>query len=535
MITSNGILQGAAQADEPKFTGEVASGFIRSCLPFTTGAAITFVILSLDIISDWAMYRNLDQLQIPDQVEEYTALLRHNNRDDDIVWKLKGLYLRIPDVILGFCILGSIIYLLFFTWLGHMFIQQRKKFKNRRDGVPHKKHFPELYGGELFILLHMLCEDLPIAALFFMAQTSVNCKFLLDFDDVIFYLCIVTTGLSLSWKLIQVAWNAGCFSYRENPLCSTGLNIIRLISLIFVVSGWVLTAMNLVLLGGAHGNFFTQRTFGNEVFDKVGIDRYIRDQYIVFSQRSDKCIMVNTHQGHDRKLRMTIEGTHYLDIIAMKDILYSEKNEAKLIRVPCNSQTANVTFVPYFNLEHQSMPVSECSVIFKFHHQKFKSKIQYDTTYAFTTVDSSGKERCISGRLRISPNDFCDLPHSALPDDKTPLNNRPHHFTPTIANVNADSNPQTSSRGMSKQEASQPPSIIQNEGPTQDYQEWSSSQNDRNLPNSLPNQGQKPQQNSLNYLSYKLSRDPDDYKNCKLTLELTNAMLSHKEFCPQES
>ena len=58
---------------EPTYSGEVAAGYMKGCLPFAVGATVTVAIVSLDIITDWIMYKAVLDNNIPSAVKSYTA------------------------------------------------------------------------------------------------------------------------------------------------------------------------------------------------------------------------------------------------------------------------------------------------------------------------------------------------------------------------------------------------------------------------------------------------------------------------------
>ena len=187
---------------EPTYSGEVAAGYMKSCLPFAIGATVTVAVVSLDIVTDWIMYKAVLDNNIPSAVKSYTASHKPGDAaENDIVWTLRNVYIRLPGLMQGLLILGSFVFCLYFWWLCFMLVEQRKKFKDKRDGVPRKKTIYERYGGEVLIFLHVLCEDLPVSVILLLAQMSCSCTFFFNFDHVIYLIATCTTAFSFNLEI----------------------------------------------------------------------------------------------------------------------------------------------------------------------------------------------------------------------------------------------------------------------------------------------------------------------------------------------
>ena len=486
---------------EPTYSGKVAAGYMRSCLPFAVGATVTVAIASLDIVTDWMMYKAILDNNIPDKVEEYTARRRNSDPENDIVWTLRGVYVRLPDLMQGFLILGSFAFCLYFWWLCFMLVEQRKKFKDKRDGLPHKKKVFERYGGELLLFVHLLCEDLPVSVVLLLAQISCSCTFFFNFDHVIYLIATCATAFSLTWKFAQVMWNFGCFNFRENYLCSNGLVILRIVSLLFICFTWALTAINFVLLrAGKDGELFSHTTFRTSVFDKIGVDRYVQDQYVVFAQSGNfQYITVSNnwnvskfHELNDRNVLTITPIEHIVD--AMDD--------AYTISLPCRNSETNVTFSRFFKQSHRdNIGQLNCSVIFRFRLQSLAKEIHYDARYTFF---DERLDDCVSGRLQIDSGDIVDLSPLEESEDKV--------FTPELPYLSTVSN---GDRSLLT-------SNVINPGTSRED----------------PEQGQQDNREGhtqQNYLSFMSHLSANKYKNCKLRLVPNDTMLSENKVCLHSS
>lgn len=504
MLTSQRIYP----PQEPRYSGDVAGGYMRSCLPFAVGATVTVVVVSLDIVTDWIMHHAIVDIGIPDKVREYTA---NRNRDGDdeneIIWTLRDVYERLPNIMLGFLILSSMVFCLYFWWLCYMFVEQRKKFKDKRDGVPRKQKACERYGGEILILLHVLCEDLPVSVILLLAQISCSCTFLLDFDHVIYLIATCTTAVSLSWKFVQVIWNFGCFNFRENYLCSNGLVTLRTISLLFISFTWSLTAINFVLLSaGKNGELFSHSTFRMSVFDKIGVDRYVQSHYIVFTQSSNFKHIAVSNSFNAEKLS-GLNDTHLLTITPVKAVV-DAIDSTYTVSLPCQTAQTNITFTPYLKELHREeySGLRNCSVIFRFRLQSLSNEIHYD---ARVLLFDDRLDDCVSERVEIDSSHIVDL---------SPSKDSEEAFTPEL--------PHLSTASEEDQGSSQTSNAINSSGG----------------PDNLPSRGDSAaataqqlqsseshtQQNYLSFISY-LSRNK--YKSCSLRLVPNVTLLSESDVC----
>ena len=495
---------------EPTYSGEVAAGYLKGCLPFAVGATVTVAIVSLDIVADWIMYKAVLDNNIPSVVKSYTASNKPGDAaENEIVWTLRDVYIRLPGLMQGFLILGSFVFCLYFWWLCFMLVEQRKKFKDKRDGVPRKKKIYERYGGEVLIFLHVLCEDLPVSVILLLAQMSCSCTFFFNFDHVIYLIATCTTAFSLTWKLAQVVWNFGCFNFRDSYLCNHGLVILRIVSLLFISFTWALTAINFVLLrAGKNGELFSHTTFDTSVFDKIGVDRYIYNQEVTFAQSVNfQYITVSNDWGLGNPNEDS-DAAHMLTITPVKPIVDAIDN-THTVTLPCENSAKNVTFNRFFKQLHREETNSQrnCSVIFRFHLESFSKEIQYDARYLF--YDDDRMDNCVSDRLQIDSGDILDV--SSLQDSD-------EVFTPELPYLNTvvdgdegsleTSNtihPGTGQTGITEPEESSAPTGSQ-AGHTQ-----------------------------RNYLSFMSRISANKYKNCKFRLKPNYTLLNEYDVCMHSS
>ena len=498
---------------EPTYSGEVAAGYMKGCLPFAVGATVTVAIASLDIITDWIMYKAVLNNNIPSAVKSYTASNKPGDAaENDIVWTLRDVYIRLPGLMQGFLILGSFVFCLYFWWLCFMFVEQRKKFKDKRDGVPRKKKIYERYGGEVLILLHVLCEDLPVSVILLLAQMSCSCTFFFNFDHVIYLIATCTTAFSLTWKFAQVMWNFGCFNFRDSYLCSHGLVILRIVSLLFISFTWALTAINFVLLrAGKNGELFSHTTFDTSVFDKIGVDRYIYNQEVIFAQSVNFQYITVSNDWELGKSNEVKDVAHMLTITPLVPIV-DAIDSTHTVALPCGNSANNVTFNRFFKHSHREETNSQrnCSVIFRFHLKSFSKEIHYDARYLFydNITDS-----CVSGRLQIDSDDILD--RSMEDSDEV--------FTPELPYLNTvvdgdKGSLQTSSNaihpGTGQASITEPEDYS---APTSSHHANAAGHTQRN------------------YLSFMSKISASKYKNCKLRLKPNNTLLNEYDVCMHSS
>ncbi len=367
----------------------VAAGFWGDCLMFTVGATITIAIATLDIISDWLMYKTFLNIDLPGKVEQVTSR-SNQNVSDDLVWRLDDFYLNMPTILEGILILASINYCAYFIWFCYMFKAERHHLKNKWDGLPFKGTLMEKYGSEIFLCLHVLFEDFPVAGLLFAVQIAVSCQVLFHLDNAIYLLALSVTLISILWKFVCLIWNCGCFGQRDEYHTGCAVSILRCLSLLFIVCAFIFSVWNIILLRGHTGSRYHGNTLRNFIMDKIGVDRWTENDKIIITQSEHLDDLIHTLQNQERMHKYVI------NVVPLKQILQQNGDRINF-KIPCQSPTGNSSLTSFFQPQHQTGTLySNCTSVFTFVASTETMEIQYDYAYYFYNEN----KECISGKFQ---------------------------------------------------------------------------------------------------------------------------------------
>lgn len=365
----------------------VASGFWGHCLSFAVGAIITICILTLDIITDWLMYCSLATMDIPRLVDGIAE--ESNGTSTEFVMGMYTFYRNIPLVFMSACCTAAAAYLIYFIWFVYMFRAERNYLKDKYDGVTRKGYCCHKYGGEIFILIHALLEDLFVMGILFAIQVAVSCRFQLELGSVVYELAIGTTLLSLGWKTVQLLWNSGCLGQREEYHQSMAVIVLRCCTLLVLVCAFTLTIWNTILLVGWKYNDYRGPSMHNTIMDKVEVDRWKRQDGIALLYIDTPMPSGDSWQEMISEVNPTI-----IDLISMDEMLNYDNNSIYITR-PCVTDVANLTI--FLENDHQIMTRIDCVITFKFIPMLARGLILYDYKYTFV----SETDQCVSGQLQF--------------------------------------------------------------------------------------------------------------------------------------
>ena len=353
----------------------VAAGFWGDCLRFAVGATITIAIVTLDFITDWLMYRNIQELDIPKLIDDIKG--PQNGTSKEVVLRYKEFYELLPLIFFGVCIAAAVSYAMYFLWYCYMFRAERNYLKDKWDGVTRKGYFCHKYGGEVVLFVHVLLQDLLISGLLFAVQVAVSCHFQVALDHVIYELALGTTLLSIAWKFSQLIWNSGCLGQREEYESGAAVNVLRCATLLVLVCASSLAIWNAILLVGWKYNDYIGPSVQNTIMDKIEVDRW---------RHQDGIALVYFDP-------MTGEATPVImDVIPM-DYVMHHHNQTLYATRPCISGQVNLT--TFLESPHQTREADNCTVTFEFIPILTQGYILYDYVYSFTSDGT-----CQTGQLQ---------------------------------------------------------------------------------------------------------------------------------------
>ena len=374
--------------------GHPGDGFLSACLPFALGSTTTMATSALDLLSDWLAYRSFSDLDLPWRVQQ----LGRHHATKDAIWGWDSLYKRLPDIFFYFMILATVVFLAEVVRFSYMFRARRNEFKEKRDGLPYKKSFIEKCGSEIFIILHVCMEDLPVSLVFLAVQVAVSCQVFLALRDKIYLLCMAVTCFSLCWKVLQIVWNAGCLGRRGEYHKGYKLCALRIGTLILLTSTLGVATVNLLLFPASNSNF-KGRSLANTVLDKVGIHHWSRSDHIVFMQGEQQqqpdynftdnttAVIANSELDSDSPF------FKYVNLIKVEDVLYNEGNWT-FVSVSCAANSTMFDFVQPHHKTKQLHSSTDCKATFIFLYDSFQESIYYNYAYRYYDGD-----QCIMGNF----------------------------------------------------------------------------------------------------------------------------------------
>ena len=355
--------------------GDVAAGFWGDCLPFTITATLTVAITTLDIITDWIMYRAFMGMAFAERVQAAVKVPWYNETQN-VIWLYREVYVQIPLLLQIFCIVGLVVYVFYFLWMCWMFTTERKKFKDKRDGVPHKGTFVENYGGDFFILLHICLHDLPVAAILFAVQVAISCRFLILVNHVIYFIATVVTLVSLVWNILQVFYNGGCLGLREEFLSTKLTWVLRSVSVVMAMMAITVASLNVILLTGWQTQIVKGSFLGSEVINKVAVDQWMEEGKIIF--------WVNT--SSELPLSYTNSSSYNLiEVVTLKRVFASGEHGLS-VELPCEGDMYSL--LPFLQQTHTyNADIFNCTAIFRFLASRQEPVINFDYLYMFYNED----------------------------------------------------------------------------------------------------------------------------------------------------
>ena len=368
----------------PQGEVNVAAGFWGSCLSFAVGATLTVTIVSLDLLTDWLLYRSLLQLHIPDLVHDMYRT--SNGTSGEVAVRLQPFFSEVPLVFLVACSVAAFICGLYLIWFCYMFRVERNFLKDKYDGVTRKGCFCHKYGGEIFLFLHALLEDLLMSGLFFAVQVAVSCRFQLALGSVVYELAVATTLLSLGWKFGQLLWHLGCVGQREEYHSGLAVAALRCCTLLVLVLAFSMAVWNTILLVGWKYNDYRGPNTYNTIMDKIPVDRWKRADGIALLYIDSATPLSQAWLSGD--INPTI-----VDIMSFDELL-SYGNHSVYASRPCVSDAAN--FTAFMDTTHQTTTPANCSIVFEFVPLLAQGTILFDYMYSYTTDTG----QCISGHLQ---------------------------------------------------------------------------------------------------------------------------------------
>lgn len=365
--------------------GTFKAGFFNSYAPFIGTSILTILIASFNLVTDWFVYTTIQHMQLD---------IRFRSQPNDT--HLRKLYIALPVIFLSFCILASIIYTAYVIHFVYKLVVFRRRFFDTRDGVHNKEFLIEKHLSEGFVLLLVIFEDLPISILLLLLQTAVSCDCLIVMSSSEFYMCFVSTFISVIWKLGQVVWSSGCCGRRLEYKTGLGISIFRIVTVFFIVCAFIITILNSILIKPGPFRSVISRSYAsnNLLFDKIYIESWLEDENVVFMEKMQK---MSYYSNDSHSSEISAENTmeeSYFNVSLLSDVL-THYNKPIRVYKHCLEQGMNMS--GYMNAEDKTLVQngSNCSMVFEFLYDAHMKTVFYNYGY----VLSGGRidQRCKKG------------------------------------------------------------------------------------------------------------------------------------------
>lgn len=248
--------------------GDVAAGFNRDCLPFTIMSGITTAFFSLNLVVAWLLYGKYMQTDFNQRL----TTLESNTMNKllkalPLVWKIS-------------MVVTSCGYAVYVTGSICLFFSARKRFKDKRDGVPLKKRCVGTIGLDLLLCLQTLSHDLPLLFVLTLLNAACSCHWPPQLDParwLLYGVMIWVLLLTQLWKLYILAWNSGCCRTSQRYSCSPAAKAVRSICLMLWIPAFLATILNFILTTPNLQLPFKGGVLHNEVFETIGLQRWQRE------------------------------------------------------------------------------------------------------------------------------------------------------------------------------------------------------------------------------------------------------------------
>ena len=258
-----------------------------------------------------------------------------------------------------------------------MFTTERRKFKDKRDGLPYKGSAIEKHGSDIFIFLHVTLHDLPLAALLLAAQLAVSCRLVLPFGHVIFYIAMMTTLVSVSWKLLQLVYNSGCLDQREEYICTPVSWLIRSISSILLAGALAAAGLNVALLTGWRGQEVTS-ILSPQMMEKIRLDSWLREDSVFLTIDGALSIASPVTEDTDS----ANDSVVWVQLAGMADIFAAARKGLK-VEMPCEDDSVSLTLALMANSQFGQN--FNCSATFMFRVSPQEGVLYFD--FLFRSYD----------------------------------------------------------------------------------------------------------------------------------------------------
>ena len=392
------------QEEETFKGGDFTTGLQSECTPFLIRSLLTVIMSALDVTWTWLAYDYVRSLRLDDWFSERT---RHEN--DAMLWNMTQFYEHLPQVFLAFCVIGSIAHAWYITHFGLLIYYTRRKFFETRDGVLFEWPYLERYNGEVCILLLLLCHNLPIASLLLALQAMVSCEFIIVTQVPVVYACVVTTAISIVYKLGQVIWNWGCCHKNTNYARSRCHSILRTVTLVILFTALTVTSLNLALLKPAASVYKhlprNKHHSPHPLFDKIYIDDWLRkDQLVLYSH------LDTTSSGDDDTFINNPSNQYANERQAITDImniheLVRDHNKPVTISKPCKMNRVDMSmYLPNDVREMYQTHANSCRAIFRLYFDLHNQTLYVNYLYKIMSHD---RRHCFSDQFmeRIAMDD----------------------------------------------------------------------------------------------------------------------------------
>ena len=426
--------------------GDFSESFFYEWLPVTALTMVTLVTNTLALLCDWLAYRLVVHLHLADRVKDglvrnvkpreipipnddftMTTIPSIDNKSnldvknpnidihkdeigDHITHRLLGkwtdLYVNLPEIMLAVCIWASVLYGLFLAYCAWKLWRRQKRFRDTRDGTPHRQTVVDKYGHEGLVVVQVVLHHAPILLVLLALHGAVSCHLFIPVHrQSSLWLCVVLTMTALVWKLVVVLWSGGCLNMREqwHGEGKIGCVVVRLVMAVIILVVLAIACLNLVLLP-SFGPHHSSSTWRHGLLKALGTPQWPPGVKLSLHQSQNppntpiNLTVINLNKENPfntTTYNLTTPVYEYTNIVDL-DLLLENEQENIHFAIKCEYSSDFLPITAFFLLQNRSILEGyvACSMTFTFRFDPVVGKVYYNYGYM---VDSS--HGCSSGRL----------------------------------------------------------------------------------------------------------------------------------------